>query len=658
MAVAALLVSAALGVAVSGTGSDTVAPDFGAVPACHIEAYPSTTTAAFTCTTPVVTDATTAASDATKSPMTPEPTLPGAMMHGTHTITWTGAFSPAPNTTVKLPVGNHKVTWTAADTAGNTATTTQLVIVSDTRPPVFDPEPMSEVGIRATKTVTKFTAPEVGVSATDASGTLVLKSHVSEAKADVSTAVVWTARDTENNVARVRQAITAEDRDPPRIIPENPPAITLETSGTYLDITSDQAGVRPEDHGKVDPNPRIKPSPARLNIGPNVVTWTARDSADHTATATQNINVIQFKPTSLAFKDNGVEITFPSPVDDKTLEGILINKWEFSRHLHLGPQGMTKTISTLPTNDAVVRIVPDLGTVDSDDGFCAPSRTDPTQCQEGSLIGPWVISLPGTLASAQGTNLYEGTAPTLKKCSVHVPELPYWKNHRGIGNVPGCVGYFNVPSFPSGYTGNPFHIWPDPAPGSSSPAAPPPRLPLRLSASLQAGTDGVTLDWTVGSLPAAAYAVERSVGGGTFAAAQTTAINATVAMAPITPTDLGSTLSYRIAETAGGVTVRSDPVTVTLPSSLEAPSGLSAARSASGSSIELDWRDAPIASGYYVEMAGTGGAFERIATVTESNHTVEPGASAAGTREFRVVAYLGGTSSPPSTTASVNLPSP
>lgn len=418
MAVAALLVLAALGSVVSGTGTDTVAPDFGNVPPCHIEAYPSTTTAAFTCTAPAVTDAATAASGATKSPLTPIPTLPAAMTGGTHTVTWTGAVSPAPSTGVSLPVGDHKVTWAATDAAGNTATTTQLVMVSDTKPPAFTPEPAPAVAIKATGPTTEITASKAGIIAVDASGTRLLKPSVNEVKANESVNVLWAASDTAGNVARVRQVITAEDRDAPSIVPALPPAVTLQTAGTYLDITAKAAGVRADDPDGIDPDPEITPSPERLTIGPHSVIWIASDAAENdSAPVSQSITVVpKFALASSSISDYGINLVFSQDVDPKTASGIRAAKLDAPRIIDARP--------AISVSEKTVRIDPM-----RDPTFPSPGFHRDTFCEPSGLTydcyninGQWIITLPPSLASVHGFGLHEGSQPSFEACRAQISD--------------------------------------------------------------------------------------------------------------------------------------------------------------------------------------------------------------------------------------------
>jgi len=574
-AVSLALLAASSGLAAPDGTADTVAPDFGNVPACHIEAYP-TATATATCTIPAVTGIPTVASSATDTRRPLVVALPQDMVGGSHTITWTGTHGPIHATGVMLQVGNHKATWTATDDAGNTATVTQLVIVSDTKPPVFAPEPQSEVSIRATGPTTEIVASEAGITPADASGTFILKSNVTEVKAGETKTVLWTARDLEGNTARVRQVITAEDRDAPSIIPARPPPVTLGTSGTHADITAEAAGVRVEDYGKVDPSPTLKPDKKKLPIGTHTVTWTARDSSGHTSTATQRITVVKFEVTSLAQRYNVIDITFSRPVDASSTSGIIIGKWGQIHANLIGSEGLSSTITTAGNTVSIV----------------------PTQTPR--LLGTWVVSLPGDLSSTEGSKLY--TAPTsgnplykdgkpkLESC-IKWDDTKTDERTRKVADVPGCVGLVNslgrTPTFTTWTLTD--------APGS----APPNVAPL-LRATTTPGTDRITLDWKLGSARSASYTVERSVTGGTFAPTTVAAVNATMATYMITEADLGSSLSFRVTETTDGTTTRSNAAPVSVPAKPAKPMNFNAKYSSSGNQVILEWDHVPIASGYRV----------------------------------------------------------
>jgi len=571
----------------------------------------------------------------------------------TDTVGIKGGISPSADS---VGVGSHTVTWTVEDSAGNTSTITQAVTVNDTTDPVITKCP-SNYTVEATGNPTKLKHKGAGINATD-NGTEVddirISPSIPEIALDGAAIVRWVATDGVGRTASCIQLLTVRDRTPPSIFPDPFVDKTIYTTGTTAPITEESVGVYAIDHHGVDADPDMVADETSLGLGTHEVTWTASDSSLNKRSKTHNVTVLKstFKATSLALRDKGIDITFSDSVNAQTTSGISIGKWG---QIALSNIPTTGLLSTATTTGNTVRIMPTYSS-SSEHGFCARTSTDTDTCVGGSFTGPWVISLPGTISSTAGDRLYTGDTPTLETCAGTPGAQPLWLG-RGIANVKGCVGYVNNPSFPAGYTGPSYVIWsPAPAP-ASSPAQPLPRPAPQVSAALAAGTDGISLDWSRGSLPSATYAVERSVNGGTFVVVQVSLLNATRATAPITAPDLGSSLSYRVAETLNGVTARSDAVTVSLPAVLEAPRGLSASRLAPGASIDLDWRDAPIASGYQVERSVSGEPFERIATVVQSSYTME-GAMPTGSYMFRVVAYLGDVTSTPSITASVSVPPP
>jgi len=290
LAATALLALAVTGAVVSGTSTDTVPPDFGNVPPCHIEALASNAEASvFTCSTPAVSDATTVAPGASTTGITPTPTLPSELSDGQHTLKWSGANAPADNTRVALPKGTHKVTWTATDGAGNKATTTQVILVTDTKPPVFKGVE-TETEAEATATLTRLTADVGGFTVSDEGGTpYTLTASVESMEVDDSRPVLWTARDNDGNVSRLRQEITIIDETAPTIGPFL--SKTIEITGQSVVITPELAEIKVTDNS--DPDPVLTASPSRLEVGTHDVTWFATDMyLNVSSRVTQSITIV------------------------------------------------------------------------------------------------------------------------------------------------------------------------------------------------------------------------------------------------------------------------------------------------------------------------------------------------------------------------------
>lgn len=575
-------------------------------------------------------------------------------IQATDTVGVAGEISPSVDS---VKVGTHTVKWTAKDAATNLSTLTQTVTVTDTTNPVITKCPGNHI-VEATGNPTKLKHKGAGINATD-NGTEVddirISPSVPEIVLDGTAPVRWVATDGAERTASCIQLLTVRDRTAPSIFPDPFVDATIYTTGTSASITKHSVGVSAIDHHRVDVDPSMVPDMTSLGLGTHPVTWTASDSSLNERSKTHNITVLQstFRVTSLALRDKGIDITFSEAVNGQTANGILIGKWG---QINLDSIPATGLLSTITTTGNVVRVMPTYSS-SSENSFCARTSADTDTCISGSFTGPWVVSLPGTISSAAGARMYTGDTPTLETCLGSTSEYPRW-GYRGIANVKGCVGYINSPYFPSSYTGPSYVIWSSAAsPESSSTVQPSLRLAPQVSASLAAGTDRISLDWSHDSMPLATYSVEKSVNGGAFAPVQVNLLNATMATDAIFAADLGSSMSYRVTATFNGSVTRSDAATIVLPTKLEAPRVMSASRADSSAFIEIDWRESPIASGYHVERSISGSSFERIATVAQSSYTVED-TTLVGSHVFRVVAYLGNVTSPPSLTTTVNVPPP
>ena len=207
---------------------------------------------------------------------------------GTPTVT-----DADPNPTIthdapeSFPLGTTVVTWTATDSADNTATATQFVLVRDTTPPVVTAP--ADVTADATET---FTTVALGTAtATDNFDTNpTITNDAPESFPPGETTVTWTATDTRGNAATATQRVTVRDTTPPTITA--PPFVMAEATGPLTTVDIGTPTVT-----DADPNPTItNDAPRSFPIRVTVVIWTATDSADNTATATQFVLVRDTTP--------------------------------------------------------------------------------------------------------------------------------------------------------------------------------------------------------------------------------------------------------------------------------------------------------------------------------------------------------------------------
>jgi Ricin-type beta-trefoil lectin domain-like/O-Glycosyl hydrolase family 30/Bacterial Ig domain/HYR domain len=124
--------------------------------------------------------------------------------------------------TAAYPVGNTTITWTARDAAGNTATATQRVTVSDAEAPVLAVVQTISVPNDARVCGAALSVPKA--TATDNCSVPVLKSERSDGLllTDMypvgKTTITWTATDALGNTATATQAVTVNDAEAPVLV--------------------------------------------------------------------------------------------------------------------------------------------------------------------------------------------------------------------------------------------------------------------------------------------------------------------------------------------------------------------------------------------------------------------------------------------------------
>ncbi len=406
LALLAAGLAASSGLAAPDGGLDTVPPDFAGVPACHIEAVPPDPANKRTvhCPGPSVTGSSRLAL-----------ALPDEMYGGPDRAQWRDGdrfLWDVPG--IWLRPGTYKGTWTSTDPSGNTATTTQVILISDTTPPLFKPAPAPAMNVEATAPETEISASLAGIAVVDASGSASLKSNVGTIGVGETARMLWTARDDAGNVSRVRQEITVQDTTPPRVELPSPPAITIEATGTLTTITPAMAGVRGVD--AVTPKPALTASPSRLGIGSHTVEWIARDGAGLDSPAVgQPVTIVpKFALTSSSISDYGINLVFSQDVDPKTAAGIRAAKLDAPRVIDARPaiSVSEKTIRIDPKRDPTF---PSPGF--HRDTFCEP-RGITYDCYK--INGQWIITLPGSLASVHGFSLHGESQPSFEACRAQI----------------------------------------------------------------------------------------------------------------------------------------------------------------------------------------------------------------------------------------------
>lgn len=429
------------GLAATAGTVDGVPPHVGNVPWCHIEALPANAPAKTVyCEAPTFTDAATDSPGAPKPGVTPVPTLPATLTSGIHTIVWqNGQTTVHTATNAVLSPGTHRVTWAYTDAGGNTAEATQVVIVSDTKPPVFTPEPKSPEIVEATAPITPLTPGGAGFTVSDGvDAQVTLTRSPEEIKINDTHDVTWTATDDAGNVSRVEQEITVRDRTPPVVVPEDPLRKILVTTGTEYELTPELAGVRGEDAGT--PNPPVSPSVIKLDIGDHTVGWTARDNAGLVSPVVeQKFTVVRhFELESSSITNRGVNLVFTQNIDPETVSGIAAAKENPYRPTVYPKMNLSVDGNTVRLEADYPHSSPDPVTL-PDDFFCMSLPNHQLDCH--GFSGQWIITLPGTLSSVHGFFLHGGDQPSFQECRAQIADV--------TDTVEGChTPKLYTPQFP------------------------------------------------------------------------------------------------------------------------------------------------------------------------------------------------------------------
>ena len=225
-----------------------------------------------------------------------------------------------------FPLGETMVTWTARDGADNTVTAIQKVTVRDTTAPTIT----VPIDITAEATGQLTSLDIVSPTASDIVDPDVAITHDAPDSFPVGTTIVTCiATDDSGNFATATLRVTIQDTTDPVII--LPPDVVIEATGiqTSVDIgtviVADNLGLVNATHDAPDSFP----------LGETMVTWTARDGAENTVTATQRIivrdttNPTITVPDSIVAEATGqlsdVDIGSPTARDIVDSDVIIIN---------------------------------------------------------------------------------------------------------------------------------------------------------------------------------------------------------------------------------------------------------------------------------------------------------------------------------------------
>jgi large repetitive protein len=247
-------------------------------------------------------------------------------------------------------LGETTVTWTVEDAAGNKATATQLVTVTDNIVPTIT-APVATTGttnVDCTSTNVVLGSPVVDDNCT-AVADLIVTNDAPAAFALGETTVTWTVEDAAGNKATATQLVTVTDNILPTITA--PVDLTISTDATACSASGVNLGT-PVTDDNCSVASVTNDAPAEFPMGSTMVTWTVRDASGNTATDVQTVTVVDDTPPALACRDLTVYLSFQgtyvlSQDNIQTISGNVTDNCSSSAQL-----SVSVSPSTFSCNDA------------------------------------------------------------------------------------------------------------------------------------------------------------------------------------------------------------------------------------------------------------------------------------------------------------------
>lgn len=199
-----------------------------------------------------------------------------------------GTITVTNNAPAQYPIGVTVVTWTAKDAAGNTATATQTVTVVLTQiPTVIAPADVVK-GTDAGKNFATNVALGTPTFNGNTAGLTVTNNAPSQYPLG-TTKVTWTIRDVLGNTVTADQYVTIVDTEPPTATPPANVVVSTNTGVAYA--TNVTLGTPVYADNIANGITVTNNAPAQYPVGVTTVTWTVKDAAGNTTTATQTVTV-------------------------------------------------------------------------------------------------------------------------------------------------------------------------------------------------------------------------------------------------------------------------------------------------------------------------------------------------------------------------------
>jgi hypothetical protein len=225
-----------------------------------------------------------------------------------------GSVTASSNANTSYAVGSYPITWTATDSAGNSASTTQTLIVQDTTAPIF--ESLADITEFVASGAAQVTVPTATAN-DQVSGVITATTNFTNGSYDAGTYdILWSATDAAGNTAtKIQKLIVSNDStvpvfdhtgDLPDIVVEATSALTAASLNTVTATDDGQSLTAVADN--VGP----------YAVGTHVITWTVTDAGGNSSTAQQNVIINDTTApeitgsTSVTLEANGQQSSLPS----------------------------------------------------------------------------------------------------------------------------------------------------------------------------------------------------------------------------------------------------------------------------------------------------------------------------------------------------------
>jgi|UPI00036540FC hypothetical protein len=204
-----------------------------------------------------------------------------------------GVLTASNNAPATFPLGVTLVTWTATDSYGNTGTAVQRVTMTDTTAPVVTAP--AYVYVEATATLTPYANLGTATANDIVDGVLTASNNAPATFPLGATTVTWTATDASNNVGTATQMVNVQDTTAPVVTPPANITVTATIGAqsvpvSHAAIASFLAAATATDHVAVI-GAITNDAPVSFPLGVTIVTFTAKDAANNTGTATATVTV-------------------------------------------------------------------------------------------------------------------------------------------------------------------------------------------------------------------------------------------------------------------------------------------------------------------------------------------------------------------------------